>query len=384
MIKELSELTESDMYPFHMPGHKRQLFEDSCYFENADWLDMAYRHDITEIDGFDDLKNPKGLINDIETRLADLYSSQKAYLSVNGSTCCNLAAISALLPMNGLLMMDRGAHTSVYNAVFLGRHNTIFLERESLPGIGLTACISNDEIREKLKNAKKEGNIPNAILITSPTYEGFVADVDRAAETAHEYGLPLIVDGAHGAHFTADEKGNFFKVSLKADITIVSLHKTLPALTQVSAVLINSSIVKPEMIKKYINIFQTTSPSYILMASAERCVQVMQKCGLNLKEKLYKQLDLLYSESSHLGRLALTGPEYVGKHGIYAFDKSKMNIMDKRGHMSGQELYDIFRKEYHLQPEKAEKNTCLLMGSVMDTEEGFIRLRNAIREIDKR
>lgn len=379
MIRELSELERSDWYPFHMPGHKRQAGE------NENWLDTIFRHDITEIDGFDDLRAPEGMIRDIEIRLAGMYRSKQAWLSVNGSTCCNLSAISALVPANGRLMMDKGAHISVYNAAFLNRLEPVFLERKIIDDNGLTACISPEEIKEKLITCRGENKIPDAVLITSPTYEGFTADVDQIADMVHEYGIPLIVDGAHGAHFDTDDRENFFpKFSRKADVTIVSLHKTLPALTQVSTLLINGDSVIPERIKRYINIYQTTSPSYILMASAERCLQIMENDGAELKKKLCDKLKLLYSLNTSLSRLKITGPEHVGKYGIYAFDSSKINVIDKKDRMTGQELYDIFRKEYHLQPERAGNRTCLMMTSVMDTKEGLRRLIDAVKEVDKR
>lgn len=379
MIRELAELERSDWYPFHMPGHKRQAVE------KENWVDTVYRHDITEIDGFDDLRAPEGMIGDIEIRLAGMYRSKQAYLSVNGSTCCNLSAISALVPVNGRLMMDKEAHVSVYNAADLNRLDSVLLNRKILADSDLTACISPDEIKKKLLICRREDRMPDAVLITSPTYEGFTADVDHIADIVHEYGIPLIVDGAHGAHFDVDNRKHFFpELSLKADVTIVSLHKTLPALTQVSALLVNGDNVKPYTIKQYINMFQTTSPSYILMSSAERCLQIMERDGAELKSKLHEELDLLYSLNKSLNRLRFTGPEYIGKYGIHAFDPSKINIMDVKGGMTGRELYDIFRKEYHLQPERAGKRTCLMLTSVMDSKEGFRKLMEAVKEIDKR
>ncbi|MBR1524707.1 MAG: aminotransferase class I/II-fold pyridoxal phosphate-dependent enzyme [Lachnospiraceae bacterium] len=367
MIDELDRLSGSDLYPFHMPGHKRQ--------RTGTWLDEAYIHDITEIDDFDDLQEPEGVIAETEKKLADYYGADRAFISVNGSTCGNLSTISALVPHGGSFMMDRNSHKSVYNASCLGEYRISFLERETIRENKLTACISLDMVKLKLSQAKKDNDLPKAVLVTSPTYEGFIADTDGIADAVHAYGIPLILDSAHGAHLP---------VSKKADIAVISLHKTLPAMTQVSAVLVNGSLVKPDEVKRYINIFQTTSPSYVLMASAENCLNIMNDKGQKLKKTLEERLDGVYSLNESLRSLHITGPEHIGRYGIYDFDRSKINIIDRTGKMDGRKIYDIFRNEYHLQPERHTERTCLMMSGVMDTEEGFTRLRQAITDIDKK
>ncbi len=387
MIEELSALSKSERYPFHMPGHKRRGLRDmsqlDCeYFDDTEdekqdkgyWLDEVYAHDITEIDGFDDLQKPDGIIADIEERIAAYYGVNKAFLSVNGSTCGNLSAISALVPHGGRLLIDRGCHRSVHNTVEIRELTATYLERKTISESGLSACISLDETEKKLSEAKSKDMLPDAVLITSPTYEGFIADIDSIADLARSYDIPLIVDGAHGAHLP---------VHKEADITIVSLHKTLPAMTQVSAVLVNEEKINPNEIKRYINIYQTTSPSYILMASAERCLDIMEEKGEELKNKLKERLDQLYSLNEILQKLYLTGPESVNKYGMYDFDRSKVNVMDRTGSITGREIYDLFRNKYRLQPEKSTDNTCLMLTTVMDTGKGFNRLIEAIKDIDR-
>ncbi len=369
MISELNLLSGSDLYPFHMPGHKRQGTKDGSY----DWLDGVYQHDITEINGFDDPPEPKDLILSIEKRIAAYYGTDHAFLSVNGSTCGTLASISALVPAGGYLMMDEGAHRSVYNAAKIRDLKTVRLSRIKLPEAGLTAGISTEEVERKLKEAENKGKLPQAVLITSPTYEGFISDIDEIADIVHGYGIKLIADSAHGAHL---------KIIRAADAAVVSLHKTLPAMTQVSAILVNGDPETAGEIKRYINIYQTTSPSYILMASAERCMNIMESRGEELKERHKERLKDLYSLNAKLNKLHITGPEYKGRYGIYDFDISKVVITDRTGKKSGQEIYDIFRTRYGLQPEKAEKGFCLMMTSVMDTDKGFERLKEAIQRMD--
>ncbi len=377
LAEKLDSLSESDLYPFHMPGHKRHTVKEGIPADintrQADWLESVYRHDITEIDDFDDLQEPHGIIAGIEERIARYYGSDKAFLSVNGSSLGNLASVSYLVPNGGVLLMDRGAHRSVYNAVRLKELKALFLERETVQETGLTSCIGCNEVERRLFEAEKEGRMPQAVIITSPTYDGFLADVKGIADIVHGYDLPLIVDGAHGAHLETDRN---------ADITVVSLHKTLPALTQLSAILVNGNRVEAGKLKEHINIFQTTSPSYILMASADRCFDILDRDGDRLKKELKDSLDSLYALNHKLKRLYLTGPEHAGSYGIYDHDPGRINIMDRTGEMTGRDIYDTLRTVYRLQPERATGKTCLLIAGMMDSREGFMRLQQALLAMD--
>lgn len=365
MTKELEALSDSDIYPFHMPGHKRQ--------PAGGVLDEVSRLDITEIDGFDDLQAPGGLIKEIETRLAEHYGADSAHLSVNGSTCGILASISAAVGHREGLLMDRGSHQSAFNCVYIGELRSHYLKREIIPEYSISGCVAADTVESELKALEEKGQLPQAVFITSPTYEGFIADTGRIAETVHAYGIPLIVDGAHGAHLPIEKE---------ADITIVSLHKTLPALTQLAAVLVRGERVDDDRVKRFINIYQTSSPSYILMASAEGCLDLLEHEGEARREHLMRELDGIYDMKSRLKRLDIIGPEYVGRYGIHGYDRSKINLTDRTGVLDGQGIYDRLRQRYHLQPEMCMGRDCLLMTSIMDTEEGFTRLKKAILDID--
>ncbi len=366
MIQELTVLTGSDVRPFHMPGHKRR--------SDGSWIEEIYRYDITEIDGFDNLQEPAGLIADIEKGFAEYYGADKAHLLVNGSTSGILSAISAVVPHRELLLMDRGAHQSAFNAAFLGELRTAYMKRATIDGYEISACVSPEEVSRMLQAAAEKQDLPKAVFLTSPTYEGFIADTEKIADLVHEHDIPLIVDGAHGAHMS---------VSKKADITVVSLHKTLPALTQLSVLLVNGSLVDDAYIKRYINIFQTSSPSYILMASAEKCLEYLKEKSGPAKESLDKELDRVYSLKSRLRKIDIIGPEYVGKDGICGYDKSKINLVDRSGRADGQLIYDTLREKGGIQPEMAMGYDCLLMTSVMDTHESIDILLDAIKTADR-
>ncbi len=365
MTEELKALADSDMYPFHMPGHKRQ--------PTGNLTDEINKFDITEIDGFDDLHQPEGLIKKIEDRLADHYGAESAYLSVNGSTCGILSAISASVEHRGCLLMDRGAHQSAFNAAYLGELETHYLKREIIEDYDISGCVTPETVEASLEELKDKGMKPQAVFITSPTYEGFIADISKITSIAHSNDIPLIVDGAHGAHLP---------VYNEADITIVSLHKTLPALTQLAAILVNGRYIDKNRVKRFINIFQTSSPSYVLMAAAEGCLDLLEREGKERRARLEKELESIYKLKDSLQKLDIIGPEYIGRYGICAYDRSKINLTDRTGTTDGKTIYEILRKKHHIQPEMSMGRNCLLITSIMDTKDGFERLRNAILDID--
>ena len=358
---ELRRLSSSDIYPFHMPGHKRNM--------KGSLLSGAYDTDITEIDGFDDLSCPKGLISELEKRAAEHYGADRAFLLVNGSTCGVLSAISAAVPHRGRLVCARNSHKSAFNAAYLGEIETFYVKPRMYDKYGICGDLDTDSLEETLSSIRR----PDAVFITSPTYEGFMSDVEKAAGMAHERNIPLIVDAAHGAHL---------KVCRQADVTVVSLHKTYPALTSSALCLVNGSRVDPERVKFFINIFQTSSPSYVLMAGMDECFSLLEREGSDRRKTLEKELAEVYDLGTKTGFIRLITGDEVRKAGGAGFDGTKLNFYDESGRLSGRRIYDILLKKYHIQPEMAWGRFCLCMCSVMDTAEGFSRLKEAVREID--
>ncbi len=363
MINELLELGRSDWYPFHMPGHKRNM--PGFVLENA------YRMDITEIDGFDDLRDPSGLILRIEEEAASHYGVDRAFLLVNGSTCGNLASICSFVPYGSRLLMNENCHISAKNAVFLRGGNHTILKPGMIPGPEIPGGISKDAVKDALQ---ADPDI-KAVFITSPTYEGVLSDLDGIAQTAHEAGIPLIADAAHGAHLP---------VSKKADVSIVSLHKTLPAFTSTSLCLVNGDRKLQDRIREYINIFQTTSPSYLLMSGAEECFRILKEEGGERRQKLKENLSRLYEALSDNHSLKAVDSKLAEAAGEYGFDDTKICLYDRKGLHTGQQIYDILRQDYRIQPEKAGGKSCLCLSSLMDTKEGFDRLISAVCAIDKK
>lgn len=375
----LKGLEQTDLYPFHMPGHKRrgvtEKLKDICL------------HDITEIDGFDNLHYPDGIIKEEQEFAAKLFGAEESYFLVNGSSCGILAAIGAVASHSqSRILMGRNAHKSAYNGLYLADIRADYLYPERMPGISFTGEITAESIGKALKDhTSYEG-----IFITSPTYEGVVSDIKKICEIAHQNGIPVIVDEAHGAHLGLWGGDGYFPASALAqgaDIVVQSLHKTLPSMTQTAILHVQGKLIDRQRLKMHLGIFQSSSPSYILMESISSCLHFCEENRKVLIEGYRKRLKEFYREGKNLSHI-----EVIDAAMINSFTKGKINIeMDPgkiiigvgKSGLQGRQLYDILRQTYHLQMEMAARDYVIAMTSVMDTDEGFKRLICALREIDE-
>lgn len=367
MDLQLEDYAVSGVYPFHMPGHKR----------NALAMPNPYTIDITEIEGFDNLHAPHGILKEAMERAAKLYGVGQSFYLVNGSTCGILAAVSAAVPPHGKLLMARNSHKAVYHAAYLRRLTTEFLI-PNVSGFGIHGSVQPKEVKKMLQMNPDT----KAVLVTSPTYEGIVSDIAEISKIVHEYKIPLIVDEAHGAHLGFHEAFPKSAASLGADIVIQSLHKVLPSLTQTALLHINSEFVQPDLIQKFLEIYETSSPSYVLMAGMEKCIRLISEVGEKLFTAYDGRLNHFYQKAKSLSHIhVMEKPDFTSDE-IYDLDKSKIVISVKGTNISGKRLYQILLEKYKLQMELYTNSYVLAMTSIMDSDDGFRRLYLALKEID--
>ncbi len=373
LYEQLEEYGSSDYYPFHMPGHKRNR-------ESAKGnLAAAYSLDITEIDGFDNLHQAEGVLKREQERAARIYGAEKTYFLVNGSTGGILSAISAVLKKGSRILIARNCHKSVYHGIYLNELEVSYLYPEIIGMCGIAGEITPKSVEDELKG---QPDI-KAVMITSPTYEGIVSDVKKIADIAHKYGIPLIVDEAHGAHFGFHGDYPESSVKLGADIVIHSLHKTMPAITQTALLHVNGNLVHKQRLERYLRIFQTSSPSYVLMASISYCLDVMENEGMKRLGELKELRDGFIMDVERCSFIK-AGVKEMQKTGLrICADPCKLVIYADYGRLTGRQLYEILRDKYHLQMEMAVGNYVLGILSMMDTQEGLDRLAHALLEIDK-
>lgn len=376
--EKLIDIEAEGLYPFHMPGHKRNILDHSDLDSFGKKLEKVYNIDITEIDGFDNLHDAKEIIKEAEEKAAVLYGSDETHFLVNGATSGILSAITALTTKGDKVITARNSHISVYNAIELNELNPVYIEPDIVGKAFIKDGIQGSISVSAIKNAIQNNKDAKAVIITSPTYDGVLSDVFSICEIAHSYNIPVIVDEAHGALLYIDKRS---AVLANADIVINSVHKTLPSLTQTAIIHINGNIVNRDRVRKYLRVFQTSSPSYILMGSIDYAIQVMEKDGKDLYHDFCIRLNGFNESVDGLKNLVCLNKKKLLQDEIFDFDDSKI-LISAKGIISGKDLYDILRNRYSLQPEMAAGDYVLLMGTIFDTDEGIDRLKNALYEID--
>jgi len=363
----LKETSEHGREPYHMPGHKRN--------PRFDYLGGMAELDFTEIDGLDNLHSPEGIIRDTMDLAKKLYGAEESFLLVNGSTGGILAAVYSCCAGGKPLIAVRNAHKSVYNAAVLCESPVEYL-LPRLSDDGLVLDVTPEEAVRAIEAMPDAG----AMLITSPTYDGVISDVAGIAEVCHAHGIPLIVDAAHGAHLGFLDPNIASPVECGADLTVMSLHKTLPSLTQTGLLHVSGKLVKPETVMRALTIFETSSPSYLFMASIDGCLHEMKNPGLF--ETWRKRLSRLYTEAHLWERTGvhLRHP-WQRPENVFAFDESKL-ILACDGY-AGTKIAEILRKEFGIEPEMTAHGYVLLMTGAGDTDEMTERLCEAFRYFGK-
>lgn len=358
LYEALTEYCSTDAYPFHMPGHKRR----------AAFLCDPASIDLTEIDGFDDLHHARSLLLEAQARAAALYGSSETHFLVNGSTAGILSAIGACAVPGGCLLMARNSHRSAFNAAALYQVRTAYLYPERY-GIRAAQDLNGPVDPAKVEEALCQLDDVCAVFITSPTYDGVVSDVAEIARIAHRHRVPLIVDEAHGAHFGMHRLFPASSVALGADLVIHSLHKTLPALTQTALIHVNGPIVDRNRLRYLLSVHQTSSPSYVLMASIDQCVCLLSERRDSLFDAYAARLQRFY-QKTELRSLSFLKTD----------DPSR--ILVRPPDAAALPLYHSLRERFHLQPEMAAVSYVLLLSSVCDDDEGLSRLSEALLTLD--
>lgn len=337
LLQSLLYYTTDAWAPFHMPGHKRSLA-----LGNA----LPYSLDITEIAGFDNLRNPRGILLDLSRRAAAHWGADAAWLGVNGGTGAVLAAIRAQTARGDAVLVARNSHMSVFHALELCGLRPIFLEPAWLPDWGVYGALSQQALDAALL-AHPEASL---CVITSPTYEGVLSPLDCP--------IPLFVDAAHGAHLPLPE----------ADLIAVSLHKTLPSLTQTALLLARGPRADQEKVSRAVNTFQTSSPSYVLLASIEHCLALLEAHQTEWFAAWHRRLDAFYAHARQWRNIQLfSAPGH---------DRSKLLVRCHAEHAAA------FLRAHKIEPEYARGSLLLALTSCCDTDEAMSRLTAALDALD--
>ena len=369
----LRQYCGSGIYPLHMPGHKRR--PGPC-------PGLPYEWDVTEVEGTDDLHDARGILKEAMDRTAALYGADYTRYLVGGSTCGILAGIRAALRHGDRVAVARNCHKSVYHAIELCGLETVWILPETVPDYRICGSVSPEAVRCLLHT---DPSI-RAVILTSPTYEGVLSNIGAIAAHCHAHEIPLIVDEAHGAHLGLFSGTGFpaGALSCGADLVIQSPHKTLPSLTQTAWLHLRGDRISAGALERELDIFETSSPSYPLLASLDACTGLLEAEGYSLFRGWQQRLSAFYEGAAALRRFRILGREAgeMSRDTVYAFDPGKILIACPTGQMTGQALARLLRDRYLLETEMALGDCVLAMTSPADAPSALQRLLEALLALE--
>lgn len=360
-----------DPVSFHMPGHKGS----AIYRENGygDFLDHFVDCDITEIPGADNLYQAEDIIADTMAKYRTLYGVRESYLLINGSSAGLVASILTCVPRGGKLVMARNCHKSIFNGLLMAGAEPVYLHPEMIDDYGISGEIS----LESVKAAIAEHPDASAVILPSPNYYGICSDIKAIATAVHEAGMVLIVDQAHGAHlhFFGSHLDEPFKSAddLGADIVIQSTHKTLASFTQSAIVNLCTDRVDKYLFEDKLQLIESTSPSYLLMASLDINGDLLEKQGERLIGEWEENLKWFYE----------TAPEAVNGLRVMShpmLDHTKINLDMSAYGIDGLELEELLN-ERGIFPELVTGNIVMCMTGIGNKRCDYERLLEALKEI---
>ena len=363
---------------FHMPGHKgSEIYRSLGY---GGFLDNIMACDITEIPGADNLFQSEGVIESIMARYAALYEVDKSYLLINGTSGGLIASLLATVPKGGTVIMARNSHKSIFNALTLGDINPVYVYPTTLKEHGIAGPI----LPEEIKRLMAENPEASAVVLPSPNYYGICSDIETIAKEVHKHGKVLIVDQAHGAHlkfftrFVPKTLVNGASMPLcaedrGADIVVNSTHKTLASLTQSAVLNCSFERVDQDLLEDKLQMIQSTSPSYLLMASLDINASILENHGAMLMKEWADNLVNFYGWAKNIPGLKMIMPD--GN-----FDFTKLNIdLSRRGY-SGRNLEEGLN-EAHIYPELSSGNLLMLMTGIGNSTNDYYKLTSAIKDL---
>ena len=363
---------------FHMPGHKGSLLYRTLGY--GDFLDHIMACDITEIPGADNMFQAEGVIEDIMKRYAALYEVEKSYLLINGTSGGLIASLLATVPKGGTVIMARNSHKSIFNALTLGGIKPVYAYPTTLEEYGIAGPILPEEIKRLLREHPEA----SAVVLPSPNYYGFCSDIEAIAKEVHKQGKVLIVDQAHGAHlkfFSSFAPGTVFgegpmplcAEDRGADLVVNSTHKTLASFTQSAVLNCNSARVDLDILEDKLQMIQSTSPSYLLMASLDINASILENHGAMLMEEWADNLVSFYGWAK-----GVTGLKMIMPDGN--FDFTKLNIDFSEGGYSGRDLEDALNK-VNIYPELNSGDLLMFMTGIGNSTGDYSKLTGAIKDL---
>jgi len=375
MFDALMEYYNNNTIPFHVPGHKKgqgmvKKFRD---FVGTNVLSI----DVTVFHQVDSLHKPTGVIKEAQELAADAYNADHTFFSIHGTSGAIQAMIMSVVSQGDKIIIPRNVHKSITAGIILSGATPVYMHPEIDTRVGLALNVTPETVKSTLE----QNTDAKAVLIVNPTYYGVSTDIAQIAKIVHEYEIPLIVDEAHGPHLHFNSKLPISAMDAGADICAQSTHKIVGSMTQSSLLHVRKGLVDINRVKTVMSLLQTTSPSYILLASLDCARMQLATEGRELIDYAIDLAGYAREKINKIPGLYCFGEEVLRKKGAYGFDPTKITINSRELGLSGHDLEEILSEKYYIQPEMSDLYNCLCVFSFGDTKETVDRLISALEEI---
>lgn len=376
LFEAVARYARSGKVSFHTPGHKhgRGIYAPFRRFLGR----RVFAVDLTLLEEVDSLHEPRSVIKDAQRLAAQAFGADETFFLVNGTSVGNQVMCWSALREGDRVVVPRNVHRSIFAGLMLTGARPVYVTPPVLEDWGIYGNIGSDQVLEALKaNPGCE-----AVVVVNPTYYGQVSDLPRIVAVAHRAGAACLVDEAHGPHFAFHDALPPTALACGADLAAQSTHKTLGAMTQASMLHMKGGRIDRARLKMGLQLLQSTSPSYVLMASLDVARLQMAVSGRRMLDRV---LNLSRETARALNRvpgIRCFGPEHCGRPGATAFDETRL-LMHVDWPVPGYEVARRLRDEFRLQPEMADSQNVVFLIGQGNSASDLKRLIGAVRRLER-
>jgi arginine decarboxylase len=375
LLKQLEILAQHQDFPFYAPGHKRGQGISPLLVNLLG--KKVFQADLPELPELDNLFAPEGVIQEAQALASETFGADQTWFLVNGSTCGVIASILATCHTGDQIILPRNAHQSAISGLILAGATPILLHPQYNSDLDLTYNITPEAVKQALE-ANPEAK---AVLMVSPTYQGICGDIKAIAHITHQYQIPLIVDEAHGSHFHFHPDLPSSALSLGADVVIQSTHKTLGAMTQASMLHLQGNLVQRDRLSQALQLVQSTSPSYLLLASLDGARHQIATQGESLLTQTLNMSNIARQGLKNIAHITILEKDNLPQAGFQDLDLTRLTIFTHQLKMTGFELDELLTEKYHITAELPMLNHLTFMITLGNTQKDIEALIKACQEI---
>lgn len=373
IMEALEQMKSDRLVPFDVPGHKRGRGNKAL----TEFLgEPCMSVDVNSMKPLDNLCHPTGVIKEAEELAAAAFGAAHAFFMVGGTTSSVQAMILSSVKHGDEIIIPRNVHQSVINSLVLCGAVPVYINPQTDKRLGIALGMAMEDVRNTIEahpGAK-------AIFVNNPTYYGICSDLKQITDLAHEKGMRVLVDEAHGTHFYFGTDMPISAMAAGADMAAVSMHKSGGSLTQ-SSILLCGKHVNEHYVRQIINLTQTTSGSYLLLSSLDISRRNLVLDGEEIFDKVKKFSEYAREEINGIGDYYAYSKELINGDSVYDFDTTKLSVNTLELGLAGIEVYDLLRDEYNIQIEFGDLGNILTYISVGDKKKNVERLISALGEI---